>query len=516
MKLADHIRSLAYKRIAVGESSYMISESFARMLPLQTVPLVMVHDVYYILRLGVTQVQLQEPVLASLSYGAYLEWLLGQANIRSLAGKMGDSQLLPVLTYVLRAFASETAGGNVGDVSIYLEDEMLARQWASQSDFDLQSYLTATRVARGQERVRRLSKYGLELLKRYGSEFDDSHSGGLLSELRKLTHVLQVEIGREAGVAPSSGGYDAVYRVNWPEALRCDDRWRLPLVVIKPLRPQAIPLALWQDCWQDSYFDFSVEAWEKQKLEEQIAYARAYQEWYGQSNSLAVEINIALAGLTLTMRLVPPGQFLMGSPPDEPESLPGESWQQMLLPQCYYLGKYAVTQEQWQAVMGNNPARFKESGLQAPVENVSWEDSAKFCKQAGLELPTEVQWEYACRAGTTTAFNFSANITPAQVNYHGWFPYQDAAEGEVRGKTVAVASMNTPNAWGLHEMHGNVWEWCQDLKDGYVESEQRVIRGGSWIDFACYCRSASRLSAPPSYTDGILGLRAAEPIRKVK
>ena len=134
----------------------------------------------------------------------------------------------------------------------------------------------------------------------------------------------------------------------------------------------------------------------------------------------------------------------MGSAPDEAERSDDELRHRVLLTQGYYLGKYAVTQAQWLAVMGNNPARFKESGLQAPVETVSWQESAEFCKQTGLELPTEAQWEYACRAGTTTAFNLGDNITLAQVNYNGNYSYKGAARGEYRRKTVTVGSMGHP------------------------------------------------------------------------
>lgn len=172
--------------------------------------------------------------------------------------------------------------------------------------------------------------------------------------------------------------------------------------------------------------------------------------------------------------------------------------------------------------MGANPSKFK--GQQLPVENVSWNDCQEFLKKINemipdlnLRLPTEAEWEYACRAGTTTPFSFGENITPEQVNYDGNYPYADGKEGQYREKTVEVKSLPA-NPWGLYEMHGNVWEWCSDWY-GYYPSESavdpigpdkgefRVLRGGSWIDNGGIVRSAYRDRFEPSSRVDFIGFR---------
>jgi formylglycine-generating enzyme required for sulfatase activity len=133
--------------------------------------------------------------------------------------------------------------------------------------------------------------------------------------------------------------------------------------------------------------------------------------------------------------------------------------------QSFWMGKYPITQRQWQAVMGENPSYFK--GDNRPVENVSWEDVVAFCQRLSektgktYRLPSEAEWEYACRAGTTTPFYFGETITTDLVNYHGEYPYAAAPEGVYREETTEVGIF-PPNAFGLYDMHGNVWEWCAD------------------------------------------------------
>jgi formylglycine-generating enzyme required for sulfatase activity len=191
------------------------------------------------------------------------------------------------------------------------------------------------------------------------------------------------------------------------------------------------------------------------------------------------------------------------------------------------LGKYQVTQEEWAAVMRENPSRFKGDD-RLPVENVSWNDCQEFIKRLNgrkdgyvYRLPSEAEWEYACRAGTTTPFSFGETLTTAQANYDGNYPYGGGPKGEYRKKTTRVGSF-PPNAWGLHDMHGNVWEWCQDgwyenydgaPTDGRVREQDsdnvRVVRGGSWLDYAGGCRSALRNRGAPDYRDGFVGVRLA-------
>ena len=179
-------------------------------------------------------------------------------------------------------------------------------------------------------------------------------------------------------------------------------------------------------------------------------------------------------GVRLEMAKIPAGSFMMGSPEGEDGHEGDEKQHQVTITQTFWLGKYEVTQAQWEAVMGNNPSHFK-NGNDYPVEMVSWEDAEEFCEKlnktpsihrpAGyrFDLPTEAQWEYACRAGTTTAFHFGASLNGKEANCDGRNQYgTDVKEGPYVQSTTTVGHYNRPNAWGLHDMHGNVWEWCRD------------------------------------------------------
>ena len=231
----------------------------------------------------------------------------------------------------------------------------------------------------------------------------------------------------------------------------------------------------------------------------------------------------AFAGVRQTMRWIRRGVFGMGSPEDEPERHDAKLLHEVTLTQGYWLADTACTQELWTAVMGGNPSSFK-GDKELPVENVSWEDCEQFldaingkCPGLELRLPTEAQWEYACRAGTTTPFSFGENITTDQVNYNGNVPYGDGPKGEYRGKTVPVKAFPC-NQWGLFQMHGNVWEWCADWYGRYPvdtvsdpvgpdEGEIRVLRGGSWIHFGWLVRSAYRFRYVPESRIGSAGFR---------
>jgi formylglycine-generating enzyme required for sulfatase activity len=238
------------------------------------------------------------------------------------------------------------------------------------------------------------------------------------------------------------------------------------------------------------------------------------------------------------------GTFMMGSPIDEPERYDNEVQHQVTV-SAFYMGKYEVTQKEYQEVMGTNPSDFKGDNL--PVENVSWYDAVEYCNKRsqkegltlaytinkdqtdpnnksedddikwtvtlnknanGYRLPTEAEWEYACRAGTTTPFSTGNNITTDQANYGGVFPYNNNAKGIYREETTPVGSF-VPNPWGLYDMHGNVWEWCWDWYGDYSSGSQtdpvgavtgtfRVLRGGSWIFDGKGLRSAHRSYNFPS------------------
>ena len=235
---------------------------------------------------------------------------------------------------------------------------------------------------------------------------------------------------------------------------------------------------------------------------------------------------------TISMELVriPPGEFIMGSPDDEDGRNDDEGPQHRVrITTHYYLGAYAVTQAEYEKVTGRNPACFK--GARNPVEQVSWKDAVEFCKrlseQEGVpyRLPTEAEWEYACRAGTTTPFNTGRTIAGDQANYDGKYSYGHGRPGVQRDKAVPVGSFNA-NGFGLHDMHGNVWEACGDLydEDYYRQSEvndpkgpghgdSRVLRGGSWYNRPAYCRSASRVGYDPEHQSFNTGFRVVCAVR---
>jgi formylglycine-generating enzyme required for sulfatase activity len=227
-------------------------------------------------------------------------------------------------------------------------------------------------------------------------------------------------------------------------------------------------------------------------------------------------------GITLEMVAIPGGTFMMGAPENEKDSRDSERPQHQVTVQPFFMGKYPVTQAQWRAVaalpqvnkeLDPNPSYFK--GDDRPVERVSWYDALEFCARLNFRinvttgrdyrLASEAEWEYACRAGTTTPFYFGETITTDLANYHGNYTYGNAPQGEYRKQTATVGSF-PPNAFGLYDMHGNVWEWCADTwhdnyqgapKDGSAwinDNDNPILRGGSWNDFPKYCRSAFRHS----------------------
>ncbi|NJR14922.1 MAG: SUMF1/EgtB/PvdO family nonheme iron enzyme [Calothrix sp. CSU_2_0] len=217
-------------------------------------------------------------------------------------------------------------------------------------------------------------------------------------------------------------------------------------------------------------------------------------------------------GVTLDMVQIPGGTFTMGSPESEVGRSKDESPQRQVQVPSFFMGRYTVTQAQYQAIMGNNPASFK--GANRPVEQVSWDDGVEFCKKISQQtgrnyrLPSEAEWEYACRAGTTTPFYFGETITTDLVNYNGTVtPYGSAPKGVYRKETTEVGKF-PPNAFGLCDMHGNVWEWCQDVwNDNYSQAptdgsarlsgndnQRKLLRGGSWSSYPENCRSAYRFN----------------------
>jgi formylglycine-generating enzyme required for sulfatase activity len=235
-------------------------------------------------------------------------------------------------------------------------------------------------------------------------------------------------------------------------------------------------------------------------------------------------------GINLTMVKIPAGKFLMGSPKLEEDRQNNESSQHEVKVPEFYMAQTLVKQSQWQAMMGNNPSHASEYS-ELPVERVSWLNAMEFCQKLSEKtgrrytLPSEAQWEYACRAGTTTPFTFGETITPSVACYNGYHPYGNVPKGEPRDKTTPVGSF-PPNLFGLYDMHGNLWEWCLDEYEGYYDSAPtdgsargdinsrseekiRLLRGGSWRYGARACRSASRYFQAASFSFDIIGFRVA-------
>jgi formylglycine-generating enzyme required for sulfatase activity len=261
-------------------------------------------------------------------------------------------------------------------------------------------------------------------------------------------------------------------------------------------------------------------------------------------------------GVPLQLVEIPQGSFSMGSPPGEEgrnayglwreewkrlavvEGVDVEAQRLVTVPACW-LGRFPITQAQWQVVanwprldreLNPDPAKFK--GLDRPVERVSWHDAVEFCQRLSrhtgrnYNLPSEALWEYACRAGTTTPFHFGATLSPELANFNGTFTYGSFPKGEYREHTTPVGIFPA-NAWGLHDMHGNVWEWCLDRwhpsprngpSDGrpWLEpaeglpaegQELRLLRGGSWFNVPHLCRSACRNSNHPAFLFDGVGFR---------
>lgn len=265
--------------------------------------------------------------------------------------------------------------------------------------------------------------------------------------------------------------------------------------------------------------------------------------------TLALGLSSALAvhaqGPTVEMVSIKGGEFLMGSPESEFERQKDETQHQVKV-NAFLLSKFEVSQDLWEKVMGVNPSQH--TGATLPVENISWYDAIRFCnalsKASGLQevysitekdgqievrwtreadgyrLPTEAEWEYAARAGTVTPFNTGENISAQEANYYGTYPYKDGRSQLYRSETVPVDSFKG-NAWGLFNMHGNVWEWCWDRYGRYSTQtladnptgadigRYRVNRGGGFNDFGKHLRSAYRAAHNPDNKTFNIGMRLA-------
>ena len=219
--------------------------------------------------------------------------------------------------------------------------------------------------------------------------------------------------------------------------------------------------------------------------------------------------------------LLGPGSFRMGTPPEEQDREPQEVQHSVTL-SAFYMSRYEVTQAEWERVTGHNPSQFQDCGARCPVENVNWFEVQQFVRQlnnesqSGFRLPTEAEWEFACRAGTTLPFGSSETLSSREANINGEFPY-NALKGRFRGQPITVGQF-PPNRWGLFDMSGNVWEWTEDWYCPYASdpqvnpvgrcgSDAHVIRGGSWLFNGGSARCGLRYTHRPQDRGYSLGVR---------
>lgn len=226
-------------------------------------------------------------------------------------------------------------------------------------------------------------------------------------------------------------------------------------------------------------------------------------------------------GIQIEFALIPSGSFIMGSPDDEEGHNDDEVVHEVQIKRPFYLGVYPVTQSQYKKVTGANPSYF--TGANLPVEMVSWFDASGFCEVLSdrfgrrLRLPTEAEWEFACRGGTTTPFSFGNEMSTNLANYDGKFSYGGGSSGETRWHTTEAAAF-PKNPWDVCDMHGNVWEWCSDWYGEYPAGgaidptgpkagDIRILRGGSWFNSPADARSAQRDALDPGRRHSIYGFR---------
>lgn len=304
-----------------------------------------------------------------------------------------------------------------------------------------------------------------------------------------------------------------------------------PMIIVPkaPLLSQLPPKPWWANAVsQDAKGAFVPVDW--LGLVRRLVWDELNRTWQG-SDGLGVDHyglfgDTRFCGVSQRFRWIPPGEFWMGSPEGEPERFDDEGPRHLVrLINGFWLADTACSQAVWQAVMGNNPSRFTDDPMN-PVERVSWNEVQGFLREmrkilplVNAALPTEAEWEYACRAGSQTVFCWGNGISPFQANYDPSISYANNPTGKWRGRTVAVKSY-APSRWGIYQMHGNVCEWCADSwrdcygvphteAHGSVGGDRRVLRGGSWISYGRDCRAAHRSFASQDTRDaeGKIGFR---------
>lgn len=293
-----------------------------------------------------------------------------------------------------------------------------------------------------------------------------------------------------------------------------------PILVTSPPSSPSEPLKKHAGDWEiyfdetHSFLDFTSQNWQDLKVTQQISYAKAYQQYYCEQNSLDLEQRILLPNdmnIEIILVLIPPGKFWRGSPETEKGHRSNETTHKVLISKPFWCGKYPITQEQWTTVIGNAPSHF-QGNPKNPVEQVSWEECQEFCKRAELQMLTEAQWEYTCRGGTTTSYSFGEEAE--NLEEYAWNDKNSGEQTHPLGEKKA-------NSFELYDMYGNVWEWCQDYYGDYPVGEvtdpvnntvstNRVYRGGAWDYSPVGCRSANRDGGIPNGRFYDIGLRVCK------
>jgi formylglycine-generating enzyme required for sulfatase activity len=387
------------------------------------------------------------------------------------------------------------------------------RRWNQVSNQDFRAFLTNPNVEVSEELagLRSFASVTADILESLGGDY--------------ASFVEQLRVGAGVTVPPGDSGseeedfqvvdleYEAAKFIDFPALQDCEYESATITAILDRFDFETATIALKKRRLRK-------DVWE---IDRRSAIAWGYTEVLGEE-------------VDLDMIAIPGGSFTMGSPEREPKSTDDERPQHEVTLQPFYLGRYAITQAQWRVVarynridrdLDPNPSKFK--GDSRPVERVSWEEAQEFCQRLSAatgknyQLPSEAQWEYACRAGTKTPFYYGETIAPELANYNGDYVYCDGVRGEYRAQTTEVGIFPA-NKWGLHDMHGSVWEWCRDEwhsnyigapnnETTWIEIDQkeasRSLRGGSWHSGAENCRSSVRRFNACDNRNSHLGFRVS-------
>ena len=295
-----------------------------------------------------------------------------------------------------------------------------------------------------------------------------------------------------------------------------------PDVVPLPLRinNSAIETDAWLPCWNGQWLDFTHPVWQGFSHKQQVKYARNYQLWFAKEKKLKVKKTLSLRGVKFTMVLVPPGHFWMGANQEEVGSWGYERPRhKVIVDYPFWISETEVTQQQWYSITKKKPwdrQRYSKDSPKSPANYVSWDEINRVFLPAlgdNFFLPTEIQWEYACRAGTSSRFYWGEDPEYKKINRYAWYNENTELVSEKYPHPVAK---KRPNPWKLYDMSGNVWEWCLNRKQSYPLTAENMVlergkkhsfRGGGWLFYNKFCRSATRGSTHPKKRYSYLGFR---------